>query len=62
MTAAPSGMIQAVTNRQIGLKCVPGLPRTKSKAEFAYSVITELIIGFMIPGGDPPVASHATGY
>ncbi|KAG6916275.1 hypothetical protein DXG01_007561 [Tephrocybe rancida] len=35
MAKYPQGMIQAVTNRQIGL-----------------NVITELIIGFMIPGGD----------
>ena len=51
----PIGMIQAITNRQIGLKYVAtvcdgdgaclGFPDV-----VFYSVISELIVGFMIPG------------
>ena len=51
----PIGMIQAITNRQIGLKYVA----TFCDGDDAclvfpnvvfYSVISELIVGFMIPG------------
>jgi hypothetical protein len=45
-------MIQAVTNRQIGLKFVPTLFYVRASIinQSISSVITELIIGFMIPG------------
>ncbi|PPQ81817.1 hypothetical protein CVT25_013653 [Psilocybe cyanescens] len=51
----PIGMIQAVTNRQVGLKSVIFfwcLVKNGNGVIYAlmYSVITELIVGFMIPG------------
>jgi hypothetical protein len=49
----PIGMIQAITNRQIGLKwAVLAIKLNKLATEplKSNSVITELIAGFMIPG------------
>jgi hypothetical protein len=47
----PIGMIQAITNQQVGLKYVFyfNLFRIK-KLTVLLSVITELIIGYMLPG------------
>lgn len=45
-----SGMIQAITNRQIGLKSVESLPRLIPAHKYAGSVITELLVGFILPG------------
>jgi hypothetical protein len=45
-----SGMIQAVTNRQIGLKLVYWLYYIVDGAQGFSSVISELIVGFMLPG------------
>ncbi|OSD07751.1 small oligopeptide transporter [Trametes coccinea BRFM310] len=47
----PVGMIQAVTNRQVGLKYVDARYTLGSPLlTFACSVITELIVGYMLPG------------
>jgi hypothetical protein len=51
----PIGMIQAITNRQIGLKYVLlplvfGSRMTLLTGAGTSSVITELIVGFMLPG------------
>ena len=48
----PIGMIQAITNRQVGLKCVyySMLRAVSSTLTRTFSVITELIVGFLIPG------------
>ncbi len=45
-------MIQAITNRQVGLKCVyySMLRAVSSILTRTFSVITELIVGFLIPG------------
>lgn len=52
----PIGMIQAVTNRQVGLKWVVltvlGNLDVRLKG-VRFSVVTELIIGYMIPGLSP---------
>lgn len=44
----PIGMIQAITNQQIGLKYV--CRTTSLTCLMIYSVITELIIGYALPG------------
>ena len=49
----PIGMIQAITNRQVGLKYAGPLLTAASLLTdelLVDSVITELIIGFMLPG------------
>ncbi|OJT15535.1 Sexual differentiation process protein isp4 [Trametes pubescens] len=48
----PVGMIQAVTNRQVGLKYVarPRHPPSTTYQSPPPSVITELIVGYMLPG------------
>ena len=48
----PIGIIQAITNQQIGLKYVPLsiLTDFSPKLTFSSSVITELIVGYMLPG------------
>jgi hypothetical protein len=44
------GMIQAVTNHQIGIKLVPFWWSYFLSDARSISVITELIVGFMLPG------------
>ena len=49
----PVGMILAITNRQVGLKYVHALCSSllqRHSARNRISVITELIIGYMLPG------------
>jgi hypothetical protein len=50
----PVGMIQAITNLQVGLKCVSRSTFVKQSQRistfFIRSVITELIIGYVLPG------------
>jgi len=49
----PAGMIQALTNTQIGLKCVLHIPDEFClfpDTNLILSVITELIIGYCLPG------------
>lgn len=36
----PIGMIQAITNQQVGLKYVPELPETKSRLIWTYKVLS----------------------
>lgn len=45
-------MIQAITNRQVGLKCVASFFSWGGMGTLTErrSVITELTVGFMIPG------------
>jgi len=44
-------MIQAVTNRQVGLKYASSVSVDFQRvAEHFFSVITELVVGFMLPG------------
>lgn len=45
-----SGMIQAITNRQIGLKLAFSPYFAIDDAHRLSSVISELIVGFMLPG------------
>ncbi len=46
----PVGMIQALTNQQVGLKCVRLLSGGSFVNSRHCSVITELIIGYALPG------------
>jgi hypothetical protein len=43
-------MIQAVTNRQVGLKSVVIVPFAFIHTQSFHSVISELLIGLMLPG------------
>jgi hypothetical protein len=45
-----SGMILAVTNRQVGLKYVVSYDSYRWSANNLFSVVSELIIGYMLPG------------
>ena len=51
----PIGMIQAITNQQVGLKyvfsCICDYLRTSfTESHVVYSVIAELIVGYLLPG------------
>lgn len=46
----PIGMIQAITNQQIGLKCVVSIIKCEQSLIMVNSVITELVIGYALPG------------
>jgi hypothetical protein len=50
----PVGTIQAITNLQVGLKCVSRsdfvMQSQRISAFFIRSVITELMIGYVLPG------------
>lgn len=46
----PIGMIQAITNQQIGLKCVVSIINFRQSLTMDNSVITELVIGYALPG------------
>lgn len=46
----PVGMIQAITNQQLGLKYGHAFPALLFTTNEALSVITELIIGYALPG------------
>jgi hypothetical protein len=47
-------MLQAITNQQVGLKCVLILDTRVAQFSLGHSVITELVVGYCLP--ERPVA------